>query len=147
MKGAMQLQLNILTQLNWIDFRFKSLLSSYSMMCSPWRLLSVIESSVKSKLPTTNYLLPWKVHLYYKMDGNPSEILRTSASKLCKPWPRHAVCTIDDDVLIWHTPKLCTWSLHYTVFCVHSLLPLFCLSTQSCNLAALTATDTCMNLS
>ena len=30
-----QLQLNILPPLNWLDFCFKALLSSYSVMCSP----------------------------------------------------------------------------------------------------------------
>ena len=62
----MQLQLDILPPLNWLDFCFKKALSlpSYSVL-----ILTAIES---------------------------------------------------------------------TVFCVHSLLPLFCLSTQSCNLAALT---------
>ena len=77
----MQLQLNILPLLNWLDFCFKALLSSYSVMCSPWRPLSVIESPVKSKLTTTNYLSPWKLHLYYKIDGDLSDISRTNASK------------------------------------------------------------------
>ena len=81
MKVAMQLQLNIVTQLNWLDFRFEALLSSYSMMCSPWRLSSVIQSLVKSKLLTTNYLSPWKLHLYNEIDGDLSEILRTQTSK------------------------------------------------------------------
>ena len=37
------------------------------------------------------------LHLYYKIDGNPSEISRTSVSKLCmQPWPRRASCIIDD---------------------------------------------------
>ena len=35
MKVAMQLQLNILPPLNWLDFCYKALLSSYNMMCSP----------------------------------------------------------------------------------------------------------------
>ena len=63
----MQLQLDILIQLNWLDFCFKPLLSSYSVMCSPWQPLTMMESSVKSKPPTTNYLSPWKVHLYHKI--------------------------------------------------------------------------------
>ena len=74
MKVAMQLQLDILPLLNWLDFWFKALLSSYSVMCSPWRPLSAIKSPTKSKLTTTNYLSPWKLHLYYKIDYDPSEI-------------------------------------------------------------------------
>ena len=33
------------------------------------RHLSAIESPAKSKLITTNYLSPWKLHLYYKIDS------------------------------------------------------------------------------
>ena len=77
----MQLQLNILPPLNWLDFCFKALLSSCNVMYLPWWLLSAIESPAKSKLRTWNYLLPWKLHLYYKTDGDLSEIMRTSTSK------------------------------------------------------------------
>ena len=35
MKVAMQLELDFLPPLNWPNFCFKALLSSYSMMCSP----------------------------------------------------------------------------------------------------------------
>ena len=55
---AMQLQLDILPPLNWLDFCFKALLASYSAMCWPWRPLSAIKSLAKSKLTTTNYLSP-----------------------------------------------------------------------------------------
>ena len=34
-KVAMQLQVDILTPLNWLNFCFKALLSSYSVICSP----------------------------------------------------------------------------------------------------------------
>ena len=98
-------QLNILPLLNWLYFCFKTLLSSHSVMCSSWRPLSAIESPAKSRLPITNYHLPWKLHLYHKIDSDPSEISRTSVSKLCmQPWPRHAACIIDDDMLVRHTP-------------------------------------------
>ena len=101
------IQLDILPLLNWLDFCFKALLSSYSVMCSPWRPLSAIESPVKSKLTTTNYLSSWKLHLYYKIDGDPSEILRTSTSKHSSlgPGALHATLMM---VLVRHTPKLCT---------------------------------------
>ena len=75
----MQLQLNILTPLNWLDFRFKALLSSYSMMCSPWWLSLASESLVKSKLLATNYLSPWKLRLYSEIDGDLSDISRTTS--------------------------------------------------------------------
>ena len=42
----------------------------------------VIETPLKGNMPTTNCLSPWKVHLYYKKDGDPCKISRTSASKL-----------------------------------------------------------------
>ena len=79
----MQLYLDILPPLNWLDFLSKTLLSSYSVMCSLWQPLSAIESPAKSKLTTTSYLLLWKLHLYYKIDGDPSEISRTSVSMFC----------------------------------------------------------------
>ena len=44
--------------------------------------LSAIESPVKSKLPTMNYLSSWRVHLYNKIDSDPCEISETSALKL-----------------------------------------------------------------
>ena len=37
----MQLQIDILTPLNRLDFHFKALLLSYSVMYSPWRPLYV----------------------------------------------------------------------------------------------------------
>ena len=89
-------QLNILTQPIWLNFLHKALLSSYSVICSPWQPLSAIESPVKGKLPTTN--LPWKAHLYHKIDSNPSEILRTSTSKLSSLDSGHAARIIDDNV-------------------------------------------------
>ena len=40
----------------------------FGVICSPCRWpLSVIESPVKSKLPTTNCLSHWMAHLYYKI--------------------------------------------------------------------------------
>ena len=112
-----------LTPLNWLDFCFKALLSSYSMMCSPWWLSSAIQSLVKSKLLTTNYLSPWKLHLYNEIDGDLSGISRTQASEsklyniglaCCWWYWWHAADDIDDiawhtadDIDDWHTPKLC----------------------------------------
>ena len=49
----MQLQLNILPLLNWLDFCLIALLSSYSVMCSPWRPLSSEELADHNKLPFT----------------------------------------------------------------------------------------------
>ena len=66
-----------------VDVHFKALLSSYSMMCSPWWPFLAIESPVKSELPTTNHTSPWRLHLYCKIDSEPSEISRTGASKFC----------------------------------------------------------------
>ena len=121
MKVSIQLQLDILTPLNWLDFRFKALLSSYSVMCSPWQLLSVIQSLVKSKLLTTNYLSPWKLYLYNKIDSDLSDISRTqtSESKLyniglaCCWW------------YWWHVSlaqaQIVHVLLYYYVFYVHSL--------------------------
>ena len=86
-------------------FYFKALLSSYSMMCSHWWPLSAIQSPVKSKLPTSNYLSSWKLHLCHMIDGDPSEIWRTSVSKLAT---LAQACCLHHDVLVWHTPKLCT---------------------------------------
>ena len=71
----MQLQLDILPTLNWLDLCFKALLSSCSIMCSLWQLLSAVESPVKSKLTTTTFCL--KLHLYYKINGDSSEISTT----------------------------------------------------------------------
>ena len=75
----LHVQLDIRTPLNWLDFHCKALLSSYSMLCSPWWPFSVIKCLVKIKLPTTNYL---SAHLYHKIDSDPSEISRTSTSKI-----------------------------------------------------------------
>ena len=137
----MQLQLDILSLLNWLDFCFKALLSSYSVMCSPWRPLPAIKSPAKSKLTTTNYISSWQLPLYYKIDGDPSEISRTSVSKLSSLGPGTLLAStlmmVDDDMLVWHTPKLYTCSLYWYVSWVYSPLPLFCLSTQSFSLAAL----------
>ena len=54
----------------------------------------MIESPVKSKLHTTNYLSSCKDNLYHKIDSDPSEISRTSflARALCY------ACIIVDDV-------------------------------------------------
>ena len=94
-----------------MNFRINTL-SSYDMIFSPWRSLSAIKSpAVKCKLPTTNYLSPWKVHLYHKID----------MSTLVKSQEQ--------------------------VICVHKLLLLFCLSTQSYSLAALIAAVACMHVS
>ena len=105
----MQLQLNIVTQLNWLDFRFEALLSSYSMMCSPWRLSSAIQSLVKSKLLTTNYLSPWKLHLYNEIDGDLSDISRTQTSEQMLYNIGLGVADDIDDMLVWHMPKLCMY--------------------------------------
>ena len=102
-------------------------------MCSPWWPLSAIESLVKSKLPTTNYLSPWQVH---KIDGDSSETLRMSMSNLSCFGPEHAACIIDDYVF----NLTCSQIVHVLiVICVHNLLLLF--------LAALIATVTCMHVS
>ena len=94
-------------------FCFKALLSSYNMMCSPWWPLSAIKSPAKRELTITNYLSPWKLHLYYKMTTTLVKS-REQARQSLKPWLRYAACiVIDDDVLVWHTPKLCTCSLYY----------------------------------
>ena len=69
--------------------------------------------SNEEKTAHNNYLLPWKVYLYHKIDGEPSEISRTYASKLHSLWPVRAACIINDDVLVLHTPKLCICSLYY----------------------------------
>ena len=82
------------------------------------------------------------------LDGDPIEILRTSVSVTAfQPWPRHVACIIDDDghvaciidddMLVWLMPSLCTCSLYYQVFCVHSLLSLFCLNTQKLQLGCI----------
>ena len=54
---------NATTAINWHSitaklarFLLMALLSSYSVMYSPWWLLSAIESPAKSNLPTTNYI-------------------------------------------------------------------------------------------
>ena len=75
------------------------------------------QSSLESgKLTTTNYLSPSKLHLYYKIDGDPSEILRTSASKLCNLGPGidllRTACIFDNDVLVWPL-------IFATVTCLH----------------------------
>ena len=64
-------------------------------------IVSNRESS-ESKLPTTNYLSSWKVHLYHKIDSDRSEISKKKkqahqsipAFKLC--------CIIVDD---WGEPE------------------------------------------
>ena len=108
MKVAIQLQLDILTPINWLDFCFKALLSSYNVMGSPWWPLSAIKSSLKSKLPTTNYLSPWK---YHKIDGDHSE--QAWARCLHHWWWRcvslaHAHIV---HVLIVLPSLLCTWTV------------------------------------
>ena len=114
------IQLEILNPPNWLNFWFKALLSSYSMMCSPWRPLSVIKSSVKSKLPKMNYLSPWKVHQYYKIDGDSSKIVRTSVLKLSSLSISTLLASLMMTCLIWHMSKLSMCSF------VNSLFPLFC---------------------
>ena len=64
-----------------VKFRINALLSSYDVICSLWRLLPAIESQVKSKLTTTNYLSPWKVCVP-QIDSDSSEISRASMSNL-----------------------------------------------------------------
>ena len=53
-----------------------------------------------------NCLLLWKVHPYYKIDGNTSEISRTSSSKLCSHGPGQAVNY--DVILLFGTPQIVT---------------------------------------
>ena len=68
------------------------------LICSPWRPLSAIESPAKSKPSTMNYYSPWKVHLHHKIDGDPCEILRRSASKhSCLGQGTLRCINIDDD--------------------------------------------------
>ena len=73
----MQVQLYNYNKLfNWLDLNLV-FVSSYGMICFPLWLLLVIQSSVKSKLLTTNHLSLQKVYLYHKIYSNPNEILRT----------------------------------------------------------------------
>ena len=54
-------------KMKMVNFGLEALLSSYDIICSSWQSLSATKSPVKSKLYTTsNYLSPWKVHLYHK---------------------------------------------------------------------------------
>ena len=146
MKVVVLLEHDILTLPNWLDFRFKALLSSHSVMCSPWWPLSAIECPLKSKLPTANYLSPWMVHLYHNICGDPSEILRASSLKLSKPALAggHTACIVKDDSF-----NLAHAQIVYMVIVILSLLCtclllLFCLNTQ---IYTLIATVTCMNAS
>ena len=117
----MQVKLNTTKRLNWLDFRVNLLFLSYCVIWSPWRPLTAIQIPVKSKLPTTNYLTLWKVHLFYKVDNNPSEILRTNVSKLSSVSPAsYCVEQVCPCINIWHTPRLFTCSLYCvcTLSCV-----------------------------
>ena len=38
--------------------------------------------------------------------------------KALQPWLGHTACIIDDDVLVWHTPKLCKCSLYAKSVCI-----------------------------
>ena len=109
----MQLQLDILPLLNWLDFCFKALLASCSMMCSPWKL-----------------------RLYYKIDGDPSEISRTSTSKHSSLVPARCLHHWWWCVSLAHAQIVHVLIVLPSLLCT-CLLPLFCLSTQSCSLAAL----------
>ena len=67
----------------WIrDF----LLSSYGVICSPWRLLPAVQSPAKNKSLTTGCLSTWQFNLYNKSGGTRSEIQRMRLPKLrCLP--------------------------------------------------------------
>ena len=119
------------------------------MICSPWRPLSAIKSTVESKLPTMNYLSHWKPHLCHKIDGASSEVSRTSirtiilASSLGLAWGMPLMMTS-----VFNLAHAQPVHVLIVLLCVHGRLPLFCLSTQSCSLAALIATViTCMDVS
>ena len=46
-----------------------------------------------------------------------------------------ARCLHHDNVLVWHTPEHAhARCLYYYIFCMHSLLLLFCSSTQTCSI-------------
>ena len=64
-------------------FCFKALLSSYSMMCSPSWPLSVNESPMKTKLPTTNYLSPWENSICITRQTMTQVKFRKQVLKLC----------------------------------------------------------------
>ena len=71
--------------------------------------LLAIQSPVKSKLSTTNCLSPQQIHQYYKLDGDPSEISRTSASKLTSAMGMPLECSncvVIRYWLIWHMPSV-----------------------------------------
>ena len=97
--------------------------------------LSVIESSVKSKLLRINYLSCWKVNLYHKIDGDPNR-LQNKHVKALHPWP---------GLTLAHAQIVHCWYCINKSSCIHSLLLLFCLSTESCSLTAWIAMVTCMH--
>ena len=61
------------------------------------------------------------VCLHLKVEGDPSEISRTSASKHNSLRQGKPCCIIDDDVY-WHTPRLCT-AYCITNFSVYMSIP------------------------
>ena len=100
--------------------------------------------------PQWTNLSPWKVHLHNKIDGDSSEISRTSASKRSSFGPGTPRCI--HHALWWRNLARAHAQIVHVLIVLLSLLctcllPLFCLSTQTYSLAALNATVTCMHVS
>ena len=139
---AIQIRHSNMAKLARFIFRFKAFLTLSAVRCQRSRVIhtrkgektcidfwATIIADTERLIALRDNELPfkakgnslWAVYsslnsLYHKICCDPSEISRTRASnhrlKLCmQPWP----CTcIDDDVLVWHTPKLYTYSYTYT---------------------------------
>ena len=93
----MQLQLNILTLQNWLDFALRLCLSIVTAWCAHLdsrcqRLRVQWRGSCPQQ---TTGPLPWKLNLYHKIDGDPSEISRRRTSSFATL----AASFIDDDTL------------------------------------------------
>ena len=68
-------------EIELVNFGSETLLSSYGVICSPWRLFFTIRSPSTSKLPRTDCFPTWQYYLHHKRDDDSGETSRTSVSK------------------------------------------------------------------
>ena len=69
-------------EIKLVNFGLVALLSSYGMICSPWRMLPAVQTPAKNKSLTAGCLSTWQFNLYNNSNGDSSEIQRTRLPKL-----------------------------------------------------------------
>ena len=111
-------------EIELVNFGLETSLSSYGVICSPWRLLPAVQSPAKNKSLTTGCLSTWQFNLYSKSDDDQSETRLPKLHSIRCLLMAHMQLKAQPNLAPTHAWLCC--GLHAfpgTVLCVHKQLP------------------------